>query len=219
MNAVPRPKAAQAIPRTIESLRDEIATLERSASDMRRAESAARTSLPALIAQGDAAGIADARETIKLAEAKLKRAVSDLEHTREALRVAQARDRAQESARAYRNCEKLVSDTRRDVEAMGDALIAFALALKAAMAGLNSADSAMMHAGVTPDHWSLRAKLIGIVQIALHLESGGLVGQVRTLDSADELRENGRADLKLAAREYHTLTLQRLRSKLHITAE
>ena len=99
MNAVPRPKAAQAIPRTIESLRDEIATLERSASDMRRAESAARTSLPALIAQGDAAGIASARETIKLAEAKLKRAVSDLEHTREALRVAQhaiARKRVRE---------------------------------------------------------------------------------------------------------------------------
>ncbi|MGB9331491.1 MAG: hypothetical protein WCB10_12050 [Steroidobacteraceae bacterium] len=207
------------LPQTPEQLAAQVAEYEHQHAAAQRENSAARTALGALIAGGDADAISACRKQIKTTGARVRELDEAIPAVREAIRVAQARDRAQESARAYRNCEKLVSDTRRDVEAMGDALIAFALALKAAVAGLNSADSAMMHAGVTPDHWSLRAKLIGIVQIALHLESGGLVGEVRTLDSADELRENGRADLKRAAREYHTLTLQRLRSKLHITAE
>jgi hypothetical protein len=197
-------------------LTDELARLERSLSDVRRERSTVRIGLPGLIAAGDTGAIAAARADIAVLDRRDAELAENLKETREAIGAAQARDRTLAGTKAYGNLKKLVGDARRDVEELASATEAFALALKAALVALNSVDTQMMRAGVSPDHYALRAKLMGIVQLALHVESGGLVGEARTLENHYELRQSGRCDLKLAAREYQTLTLQRLRNAFHI---
>jgi hypothetical protein len=176
-------------------------------------------SLPALIAQGNDEAIAECRKNITLAEAKIREVVETLEQTREAIREAQARDRAASDAQAYRVIKRLVGDTRKEVEVLAETIKAFASALKAASAGLDSVDAQMRRSGVIPDPYVLKAKLIGIVELALHIETGGLVCVARTLENHHELRQSGRASLLKAANEFQTLTMQRVRSALQVTRE
>jgi len=200
-------------------LEAEVGGFERILVEARRALNAARTSLPGLIAAGDAANIASAREEIRLLDARIRQIEESREQTREAIKAAEARDRTATDAQAYRLIKKLVADTRQEVETLADALVAFAMALKKSGAGLDSVDALMRRSGVTPDPYVLRAKFVGLVEVALHLETGGIVGVARLLDNHAQLRQSGRADLKRAAAEFQALYLRRARSALHIMRE
>lgn len=214
MNAVPK-----RAPRTVESLEAESQALEQSMVAVRRELSEAKATLPGLIAESDTDGIRQCRESVRRCESTLSRTQADIAELLEAAKAAQQRDQAQANAQAYRKVEQA---TGMDVQKCGDladSIVNLGSVLRAAIVSLESTEAKMRRAGVTPDPYVLRARLLGIVQLALHLESDGLLGAAHMLDSRDQLRQNGRADLKKAAREYQILTLQKVRSALHVTPE
>jgi hypothetical protein len=216
MNAAIQPKPT---PRTVGQLTAELADHERLLLEAQRANSAARNALGGLIAGGDAAAIADCRRDIKLSAAKVKELTDALEFSREAIRIAKGRDQAATDAHAYRLIKERVADARKDIDALADAIVAFAIAFKKSGAALGSVDGLMRNSGVTPEVYVLTAKLLGMTQMALHLESGGILGEGRTLESPEEIRRSGRADLKRAAAEFQAVYLRHARQQLHIMRE
>jgi hypothetical protein len=211
MNAVIKQKPA---PRTASQLSQQVADDERRLLEARRLNSTARNALPTHLASGDEEAIAQCRREIAGSGVRIKELIEAIDSGKEAIQVARERERAAANAQTLRELERSTADARKQVEVLGDTIKAFAIAYKATHAALESLESQMRQAGVTPDPYVLRAKLEGLVDLALHLESGGLLGEQRTLDSPDQLRASGRASLRHAAQEFHTLTMQRLRSAL-----
>jgi chromosome segregation ATPase len=213
MNAVAKTPA----PRSVADLSADIAALEKTLMEIRRDESAARTKLPRFIEEGDTIRSTDARRSIELAPARIASLSAELEQTREALKLAKGRVQGASNAQTYRRLKQCVTVAREHVETAEAALDAFGKALLQARESLENAAAQMRDSGLTEDPFLMRAKLQGLAQLRLHMESGGIVGVKRTLDSDHQLRQSGAASFKKAAAEYHALTLQRVRSALHIT--
>jgi len=216
MNAVPKQKSA---PRTAEQLAAELADLERQLHEVRRMENAARSELPRHIVAGDTQAVAQGREDIALCEKRIKELTAAIESAREAARLASERDRGKLNTAAYRTVRRLVADQVAAIEQLEGAVQAFAGAYFAAEEGLEAVASAMRQAGVEPDRYLLSAKLHGITDRALHLETRGFFGRARTLDSPDELRRSGAASLVHAGREWQAVTLRQVRHALQIPEE
>src|SRR5207245_8827666 len=108
--------------------------------EARRAQNAARTSLPGLIAASDAASIASAREEIRLLDARIRQIEESREQTREAIKAGKARDQAAVDAHAYRLIEKSVGDAREDLGTLADSFVGFGNALKKAGGAMHSVD-------------------------------------------------------------------------------
>jgi hypothetical protein len=208
-----------ASPRTGQQLEADLSRLEHQLTEAQRANSVARSALGGHIAGGDAEEIAECRREIAATAAKAKDITESIEATQDAIRFARARARTAAAGQAYGHLKKHVSDTRTDIEVLGDSITAFGVALKAAIAGLESVEAQMRTNGITPDAYVLRAKLNTMVDMALHLESDGLVGRNPTLDTHPQLRSNGRASLHRAAAEWHALTMQTIRTALNVTRE
>ena len=216
MNAVMKPKNA---PRSSASLEAELETLQRSLGLAQHNQNQLRSSGPALKAEGDEDRANSASKELALLDIKIAQIRVSIEQTEHAKRHAKERERAERNALAYAGLQKGVGDARKKVEDLGTAAKNLAIALKDARAALQTVDGQMRVAGVTPDPYVLQAKLMGILKMALHLESGGLLGEALTLDSPEQLRRSGRACLVRAAQEFHALTMQRIRSTLHINQE
>ncbi len=212
MNAIPKPAPA----RSSTSIQAEITALEGRKAEAERALNSAATNLPAAIAGGDAAEIADLRREKREAERKVTELGATLSELTEALAITRKRERATARAKVYGELEQLIGTSRQEVCAVEDAICTFAAKLNTARIGLESVEAAMRNAGVVPDPYWLRAKLDGLVQMCLHLETDGFIGSQPTLDTHDQLRANGRASLKAAAKNYEMLALQRVRSTLGV---
>jgi hypothetical protein len=208
-----------ATPRTVQQLEAELGRSERNLVEAQRANTVARTALGGHIASGDAEEIAECRREISATAARVKELTEEMGAVQDAIRFAQAQDRAGAALAAYGNLKKMVADSRAEVEALGDSIIAFANALKAARTGLESLDAQMRKSGVTPDPYILLAKLIGVVDVALHLETDGVVGNARTLENRDQLRKSGFASLHRIAKEFDTLTMRQIKSALNVTRD
>lgn len=215
MNAVAKPRAAA---RSVRSLEIESEKLEQARDAARREENAARSQLPSLIAEGDAEGISECRKTIKRCAAEVARTQEEIETLENAVKAAGERDQASASIEAYTAIRRLVTATRKDLEALADARKAFAAALKKVRASNNALDALMMQSGVRPDDWHLRVLLMGTVELGLHQETDGLLGRPG-IESASQLEQSGRADLKRLASEFQRLYMQRVRSALHLQRE
>jgi uncharacterized protein YukE len=214
VNAVPK----RAAPRSVVSLEGEVGDLEHSLVELRREQSTAKTSLPRLIAEADAEAISACRKTISQTESAIARTAADLEELREAVKVAHAREQATARAHTYKQINQAVAVNRQELNELADAIAKVGEALNAAVIGLQSTEATMRKAGVQPDAYVLRAKLMWMVNASLYLATEGQVGEARGLDSDHQLRQSGRANLKTAALEYATLTMQRVRSALHLTS-
>jgi chromosome segregation ATPase len=217
MNALPKQKATTAP--TAHQLRAQLTELKRQRSEATRLNNAAKVELQNRVAEGNPERIEWGREDIANSAKRIADLTQDIDATEGAVRKAEADERAAINVRNYVALQKTVADARKKIEDLGDAGKNLAKALKAALAALQSVDGEMLAAGVTPDPYILQAKLKGILDLALHLESDGLLGAARTLESPDQLRRSGRACLMRAAQEFHTLTMQRIRGSLHITQE
>lgn len=211
--------ARETVTRTAASLQAEVRTLETNLAQAQRAQSAAKSRLPTLIASGDADEITECRKSIQRYDKQITELVASVEETREALQITQERGRAAARSQAYGALKSQLTATRKAMDELADKVVGFAAALKKARSAVEEDEGEMRRAGVMPDPYILRLKLVALVEILLHLESDGIVGQTRGLDSPHQLRQNGRADLKKAVREYETLTLQRARHVLGVTDE
>lgn len=200
----------------IADLQAEIGALEASLEEARREQQHAKTSLPSFIASGDAEEIAACRKVLRDAEKTIAERSATLEETREALQVAVQTERAAARERACREIERALAADRKRIGALAEAIVTACEALEEARAGLEQTDATLINWGLIADPYQIRARLLGLVQLALHVESGGLLGQARTIESIDELKRSGRADLKAAASEYAAVTLRRVRGALSV---
>jgi hypothetical protein len=216
VNAVPKQKTT---PRTAAQLTADLADYERLLLEAQRAQNAARTALPGQIAGGDAEEIAACRREISSTAASIKEFSDKIEFGRDAIRVAQERERNAVAAKDYVTIKRLVSDARRQADACADALVEFARAQKKARIALDAVDAELIRCGIALNPYELKAKIVPILELGLHVETDGVFGVARTLENAHQLRQNGRASLKAAAQEYQTLILARVRSALHIVRQ
>lgn len=207
------------VPRTAEQLTAELADHERRLLEAQRANAAARAALGGLIAGGDAGEIAACRREISSTAAKMKELSDALQFSRDAIRVAQERERNAVAARDYVIIRRLVSDARRNAEVCEDVLVTFAQAQRKARIALDTVDAELIRCGIALNPYELKAKIVPILELALHVETDGVFGVGRTLENAHQLRQNGRASLRAAAQEYQALVLARVRSALHLMRE
>jgi hypothetical protein len=215
MNA--RPKRP---PPTPDELRAELADLERELVEQQRTNAAAKTRLHALIAEGaDSEALAACRRAIKASAARVKELTATTEECREDLKAAEARKCALTAAQSYRLIAKSVADARSDLGTLAECIVALGNAWKQAAGAIDSVDALMRASGVQPDPYILKAKLHGLVDMALHLETGGAFGRAHTLDNAHQLRSSGRCDLKAVGAEFEVLYLRRAAGALNISEE
>lgn len=89
MSAVPGNLSAK----SVAALQSDVAALERSLAESHRARDAARASRPRLIVEGDQLALAENDRASKLADRNVAKFAATLTGTRQALRLAQQRDR------------------------------------------------------------------------------------------------------------------------------
>ncbi len=210
MNAVLKQKSVAA-------LQAEVSGLERSLAESQRARDAARSSRPRLLVEGDEEALAKNAQAIKLAERDVTNHSATLESMREALRLAQERDRAEARRASYAAIRQQSKATREAVVKLDEALIAFAQAYPAARAAIEKLDSVLVNNGVdAADPLLLKARLRGVAEQALWLHSDGIFGKPNGLASRDELRASGGASVRRAVSEFCEVVLRRARGRLGV---
>lgn len=219
MNAVPKKVAQARSPPTLEQLNAEVADLERQLAEIRRFQNAGKNELPRLMVAGDSEAIAQTRDEVARSEARIAELTAQLETAREAVRLAEQRDRSRLSGQTYKAVRQLVASELAALEALEVAVAAFAEAYSAAKDGLNALDVKMRGAGIEPDPLALRAKLQGITDQVLALATNAEFGRLRSLETPDELRRSGAASIAKAAREWQAITLRQVRRALSIPEE
>jgi hypothetical protein len=200
----------------VRSLEVEIEGLERVVAEARRADSIARAARPRLIVEGDAQALAENQRTQQQCEAKIARAEANLKHLRDALQLAVQDERDAARARTYRELRESAASARQNLYALDDAITEFGRTLKRAIDGMESLESQMLRAAVTPDIYQLRAKFTPTVDMALHLATAGMFGQGHTMLTEHQLRESGMASLKTQGREYESMTMIKIRGALGV---
>jgi hypothetical protein len=206
-------------PPTAKQLTSELKDYERCLLEAQHANGAARGALGGHIAGGDAEATATCRRQISSTAARIEELTEAIESSREAIQLANERERNAAAAEDYVTIKRLVADARREADAAADAVVAFARAQKKARISLDTVDAELIRCGVALNPYELKAKIVPILELALHVETDGVFGVGRTLENAHQLRQNGRASLKRAAQDYETLTLARVRSALHLMRE
>ena len=208
-----RPKGK---PPAVDELRGTVADLERTLAEVQRMRNTTYTSLPGLMAAGDAEALADARTEVAKADRFIREKTEELETAREALKIALQSAHAEMAAENYRTLERIARAAADDAGALEDATVAFARALDKARRSAEAVDTLQSSIGVAADPYLLRVKVVPVTEMRLHRETGGVLGTARTLDSPDQLRANGRDSLKRLAFEFKAVTLQRARAALGI---
>jgi hypothetical protein len=213
MNAVMKNKPA---PPTVDELRARLAAHEHDLIEVTRMNSAARTVLGRLMAEGDAAAVAECQREIKLSGAKVEELTDTIEAVREAVRLAQARGCAAERARARREIERAAVAVQRDLLAAAPEVKALCRRFTAISTGVQDLAAHMTRAGVRPEPCeqphALYRVLPALLEHALFLDTGGKWGKSRTLYGTTELAQGvtGSQTLQHAAEEFLALTMRRV---------
>ena len=199
--------------KSAEDLQAEVEALERSLAEAQRARDTARYARPRLIVEDDAQALRQNKQVIDLAERDVTNLAATLESMREALRLAQERDRGESRQASYRAIQVQAKATREAVVKLDEALTAFARAYPAAARAVEKLDTTLVNNGCdAADPTQLRAKLRGIVELGLFVPSDGVFGR-GGIDSIDQLRVNGRASLRHAVSEFVEVILRRARGR------
>jgi hypothetical protein len=200
-----------AAPPTVAQLAMQVEDRERAFADAQRSRNAARVQMPTLIADGDKDAVAAGRLRIQQLDLQTNAIQEELVQLQEALGVARDRERAAGAEQLLSETERLVNQVVREANACEEGLDAYTshyLKLQAAQAALDRKFTAM---NLAIDPYLLRAKVDGILAMRLWMKSDGVLGEQKTLDTKSQLERNGRASLKLAARDFAQLILRRVR--------
>ena len=213
MNAVMKPKAQSAA-----TLQATVVGLERMLAEAQREQSTLRSARPRLIAEGDELALAQNTNAVSLADRDVANIAVQLTETREALKIALDRERAEVRQAAYTAIQAQAKATREAIEQLDKAIAAFAKSYPAARDSINRLDAVLVDHGqsATDPYTQLKAGLDRLTERAMWLQSDGVFGKPHGMDSLDQLRSNGRASLKLAAHEFISVTLNRVRSALGV---
>jgi hypothetical protein len=222
VNAVIKQKPA---PRTVEQLAAELSRIESDLTTARRESGRLRTAMPVLLAETDETAIAQCRRDSEACNARIEKLASRVDDTREALQLAQARDRAAAHARIYKEIRQSAAASQRDLVALADAIDTFGLAFNAARTGLQSLAAHTTRAGVAPEMYEyphlMHGRLLELTERALFLASGGAIGKPRALNAAEQLATGvtGGSVIQQTANEFFAMTMRRTQAALHLNSE
>jgi hypothetical protein len=213
VSAVIKPRGRK----SVADLQADVGTLEHALAEAQRARDAARSARPRLLVEDDGPALAQNKRAGELAERDVTNLTANLEAVREALRIAQERDRGEARQEAYRAVQAQSTATRQAVEDLDKTIVAFVRAYRAARDSISKLDTTLVEHGLpAADPFLLKVKLQKLIERAMWLHSDGIFGEPHGMDSLDQLRANGRASLKLAAQELVTVTLRSVRSALGV---
>jgi hypothetical protein len=171
-----------------------------------------RSELIAAKASGDTAAEAQSLQESSAVAKKIDEVTVAIDVTKGTIEVLVARERETNRLECSDTIRKASGAFKDKVFALADAQKAFAAALMAVRLEQDALDAVMVRSGVTPDPYEFRAKFIPTLQVSLSLETQGVLGEKRTLDTSMQLEQSGRANLKRVAAEYHELIMRRVRN-------
>jgi hypothetical protein len=201
-----KPKPPQ---RTVEQLQTALENASHQLMLAQRAHSTAKTTLPLLLASGDEDAIAQCKEQISSSAAQVTQHTANVEAYRAAVGSAKARDIATFSAQRHAKLQSLMAAAVRDHDALEEAIERFGASVARARASAQAVEIELQRSNVTYDRFlSLSTRILGRVDMSLWLESEGVIGRGPALDTPMQLRESGRASLKLAVREFRGVTFR-----------
>ena len=214
MNAVLKTKPTQ--PRSAASLRAEISRLETQLAEVRRTENATRAARPTILADGDEDAIRLANQTVEECGARIKGLLEELGTTQSAHEIAAAREAQAARAQTYLKLKTAIDVTRADVDEVQECAVKFVLAYRKAAKGVTALHDQLSRAEIEPDPLWLKAKLQGVTELCLYVESEGLFGRGSTIESPEQMRRNGRASLQALAKAFHSLALDAVKGALRV---
>lgn len=183
-----------------------------------RANSTARTTRPALLAQGNDLAIAENRREISATEKQVHDLTEEIEFASRAIETARQRDHAAFETQRLRTLEKLAAAMVSSNTALEDLTAKWATTRAAAHEAAREFEVELSRCNIPFDAFlSVATRLDGRVEMLLWAETDGAFGRARTLNTPHELRTSGQASLKLAAREFRVVTLRTARLKLGVT--
>jgi hypothetical protein len=212
-------------PRTAESLEAEVDELEHSLGEAQRAQNAARTALPGLIAAGDPEALAQCRKREQAASARIADVSARLEQTSEALKLAQGRDRTAVQARTYKEIKQFALAKTHALLALAESIESFGRNFNAVRSGLEALAAQTTRIGVPPDQYEhphlMHRRLVELVEYAIFLDTGGAIGKTRTLNGPEQLAKGvtGSSVIQDTSSEFLKLTMRRVQVAMHLDRE
>lgn len=201
-----KPKPPQ---RTVEQLQSALENASHQLMLAQRAHSTAKTTLAVLLASGDEGAIAQCRQEIGSSAAEVAQHSANVEAYRAAVGSAKARDIATFSAQRHAKLQRLMVAAVRDHDALEEAIERFGAVMTRARASAEAVEIELQRSNVTYDRFlSLSIGLLGRVELSMWLETDRMIGRGPTLDTPMQLRDSGRASLKLAVREFRGVTFR-----------
>jgi hypothetical protein len=203
---------------SVSELEAALTQAERRLLAAQRANSTARTTRPALLAQGNDIATADNRREISATEQRIRENTEEVEFARQAIETTKARDHAAFESQRLRNLEKLGAAMVSASTALEEITAQWAAARGAAHEAAVEFETELSRCNIPYDAFlSAATRLDGRVEMLLWAVTEGAFGRSRSLDSPSQLRESGRASLKLAAKEFRSVVLRTARLQLNVT--
>jgi hypothetical protein len=183
-----------------------------------RANSTARTTRPALLAQGNDIAIAENRREISATAKQVRELTEEVEFASQAIESAKQRDHALFNQMRLRTIEKLMAVAVADHCELERTIDEFGKVLIAASASAAEAEAELQRSGIPYDRYlSIATRIKTRAEMCVWLATDGAMGRQPTLDTASQLRASGRASLKLAATEFRGLVMRTARLKFGCT--
>jgi len=148
-----------------------------------------------------------------------------IEANREAIKIAQGRDRAVEQTRIYKEVKASALARHQELLELAGAIEAFGRAFNAVSMGLQALSAQTTSAGVPPELYEhphlMYRRMVELVEHAMCLDTKGAIGKIRTLNGPEQraMGVTGRSVVQHTAGEFLTLTLRRLQVALHLKRE
>jgi hypothetical protein len=195
-----KPKPPQ---RSVEQLQTALENASHLLMLAQRAHSTAKSALSAHLISGDEDAIAQCGQEIISTSRQVAQHSNNVESYGQAVEAAKARDRSEWNAQRHGKLQQLMAAAVRDHGGLEEAIVKFGAAMAKARASAQAVEIELQRANVTYDRFlSLATQMLGRVDMSLWLESEGVIGRGPSLDTPMELRQSGRASLKLAVREF-----------------
>ncbi|HLN48595.1 MAG TPA: hypothetical protein VK251_03715 [Steroidobacteraceae bacterium] len=216
MNAALKPANK---PPTIALAREALAAHERELLEARRANSAARAAISGYRANAEEAAEQQCKRTIATSAKQIEELTSVIAIDQASLEVVLAREVSVGNAKRYRNLETLAAAMVSASGALEDLTIQWAAARSMAREVAAEFESELNRCNVSYDAFlSAATRLDSRAEMLLWVETGGTFGRARTLETPEQIKQNGRASLHLAATEFRGVALRSARMTLGYSA-
>jgi hypothetical protein len=216
MAAIPK----QTKPPTAAEAREALTAHEAELLQARRANATARGAISRHKAAGDEEAELQCRRTIAATAKQIEALKEAIEIDQQTVAAVCARDHSAFNAKRYRTLSSLATAMVNSSATLEQVITQFAAARSQAQEAAAEFEAELSRCSITFDAFLSHAtRLDGRVEMLLWLETGGSFGRTRTLETPEQLKQNGRASLHLAATEFRGVALRSARVTLGFSTD